>query len=98
MNRPLRAVAPDFIAQVDLLVCFSPLMQRGDSRKPGDEAYHKASSCWVTANVYGTPARGEVTDNLVIEDMRVETDSGMDLEPLLTEAVLDDIGAYVLTI
>jgi hypothetical protein len=98
MNTLHRYVTNDLLAQVELLVLFHPSMQTGGVNKPPETTYPKATHCWITASVYGRPGRSDLTKKPVIEDMRVETADGEDLEPMLSDSMITDIADYVLSV
>ena len=85
---------PEPLAQVEVLVLFSPALQTGVGRVNAD-ACAKATHGWLTLDVYGTPGTGEHTGKPVLEDMRLEC-NGEDIEALLPVDVVNRIADYVL--
>lgn len=98
MNTAARHVATDLLAEVELLVLFSPAMQSGGHQKPPHSAMDTSAHCWMVARVYGRPGYSDLSRKPVVEDMRVEDGDGNDIEPLLSEAMVNEIADYVLKI
>ncbi len=96
MNNAARSHRPAPLAQVEVLICFSPGMQSGGAGKPTPAAFSAATTGWMTVDVFGTPARSDVSGNAVLEDMRLLTADGEDVEPYLPDNVINAIADYVL--
>lgn len=96
MNTAARKLPSDYLMDVEVLVLFSPRMQTGGPGMPDAEVMAKASHCWITAHVSGRHATSELTGRPCIEDFRIEDSDGEDLEPRLTDSILEDIADYVL--
>lgn len=93
---PFRQQRPAPLAQVEVLICFSPGMQSGGAGKPTPAAFSTATTGWMTVDVFGTPARSDITHKPVLEDMRLLTADGEDVEPYLPEQVINAIADYAL--
>ena len=82
-------------AQVELLVLFHPRLQQAGPRRVPAETCARATQAWLTLDVYGNPGLSELTGRPVLEDMRLEH-RGLDLEPLLPDAIVNEVADYVL--
>jgi hypothetical protein len=83
---------PQPLAQVELLVLFSPALQ--GAPLPKDAFPVNCSQAWLTVDVHGTRAKSEITGRSTVEDMRLEV-NGDDIESLLPEDTVAAIAAYV---
>lgn len=91
---PVRPTRPAPLAQVEVLLTFHPALQSGGPRNvtipPG--AHHE----WLTVDVHGRIATGELSGRPVVEDMHLES-GGNDVNELL-EPLADEIASYVATL
>jgi hypothetical protein len=85
---------PEPLAQVDLLLLFSPALQNHGGGKVKDMPAD-AKQAWVTCEVFGTIGHSEIDGHPVLEDMRVERD-GEDITDWLETGTVNAIADYVL--
>ena len=85
------------VAEVEILLLFSPKLQQGGAKMPPVEDMQRATHGWMTVQVYGTPAIGEISRRPVLEDLSIEAD-GEDIQDILPDQMVDDIESYVMDI
>lgn len=83
------------LAEVEILMLFSPKLQIGGPRKPPADDMVMARHGYMTAQVYGNPGISDLTRTPIIEDLRVEV-NGVDIEALIPDAIAEEITAYVM--
>lgn len=96
MNAPALKVRPSRpvpLAQVEVLLTFHPALQSGGPRNvtipPG------ATHQWLTVDVHGRIAKGELTGQPVVEDVDLRV-GDEDVNEIL-EPLADEIASYVAT-
>lgn len=81
------------LAQVEVLMLFSPDLQSGSHRVAADKC-ESATQAWLTLDVHGRIGTSELSGLPIIEDLRLEA-GGEDIEALLPESLVSEIERYV---
>lgn len=88
---PVRNPKPEPLAQIELLVLFHPTMQSGGTNETNIP--RNCAQQWLTVDVFGRIAKGELTGKPVVEDMTLMYGDG-DVTELL-EPLADEIANYI---
>ncbi len=94
-NMPPAPHRPRPLAQVEVLLLFHPGLQSGGPKRVPQDIWERAAQGWLTLDVFGRRGKSELTGRPIMEDLRLEVD-GEDVEPLLPDAIVDEVADYVL--